>query len=112
MPGRMATIGRQSKKNILPTLQSLILTSHPSVKMALLSGFTAFVVLLLSYTSAEQPPNFSGDEIPYRVIPTGTVSPENLLGTWLYGYRECSKNFNGAKGKIDDAFYDAWVMSK
>tara|TARA_R110002060_G_scaffold34653_1_gene45508 strand:- start:1733 stop:1975 length:243 start_codon:yes stop_codon:yes gene_type:complete len=80
--------------------------------MALLSGFTAFVVLLLSYTSAEQPPNFSGDEIPYRVIPTGTVSPENLLGTWLYGYRECSKNFNGAKGKIDDAFYDAWVMSK
>ncbi|KAH7413490.1 hypothetical protein BKA64DRAFT_771606 [Cadophora sp. MPI-SDFR-AT-0126] len=76
--------------------------------MALLSGFTTFFVLLLNYTSAEQPPNFSGDETPYRVVPTGTVSPENILGTWLYGYRDCNKNFNGAKGKIDDAFYDAW----
>lgn len=70
-------------------------------------------------TSTSPPPDFSGEDTPYQVIPTGTdippgatgsVSAQNKVGTWLYGYNGC-KNFAGAKGKIDGAYYDAWVMS-
>jgi hypothetical protein len=38
------------------------------------------------------PPDFPGDETPYRVIPTSSDAPadsdvnnQNALGTWLYG---------------------------
>jgi hypothetical protein len=67
------------------------------------------------------PPDFPGTETPYRVIPTrsdapaetGTAGATNSLGTYLYSYNECNKNFGaGAKGKIDDAYYDAWTMTK
>lgn len=66
------------------------------------------------------PPDL-GDETPYQVIPTGadapqatgTVLPQNIIGTRLYGYRKCKENFGGgAKGKINDAYYDAWLLSK
>lgn len=67
-----------------------------------------------------QPHDLSGEDTPYRVIPTGTdippgssstdLSTHNILGTFLYGYTGC-KEFPGAKGKIDGAYYDAWVMS-
>ncbi|KAJ0414504.1 Spherulation-specific family 4-domain-containing protein [Aspergillus carlsbadensis] len=80
--------------------------------MVLPAALTAFA-LLLGYTSAADPPaDYPGDETPYRVIPTGTVDPDNFLGTYLYGYNECNKIFgSGAKGKIDDAYYDAWVIT-
>lgn len=69
-----------------------------------------------------QPADFSGDDSPYQVVPTGTdippessssdLSAQNKLGTWLYGYTDCKKVFgSGAKGKIDGAYYDAWLMS-
>jgi hypothetical protein len=69
---------------------------------------------LLHCTSAAPPADFPGDETPYRVIPDGTVvSPDNIVGTYLYKYLDCNKNFGGgAKGKIDDAYYDAWLVSK
>ncbi|KGO76305.1 Fibronectin, type III [Penicillium italicum] len=79
--------------------------------MGLLAGLTTFF-LLLRYTSADLPPDFPGDETPYRVIPTGTVKPANLTGTYLYAYLECDKNFGpGAKGQIDDAVLVANVMN-
>ena len=88
------------------------LQSMQPVNMPLLIALTTSF-LLLRYTSAAPPAGFPGDETPYRVIPTGTVSPDNILGTWLYGYIGCKKNFGeGAKGKIDDAYYDAWLISK
>lgn len=73
-------------------------------------------------TPTVQPVDFSGEEAPYLVIPTGTdippgssrtdVSTQNSIGTWLYGYTGCKKVFgDGAKGKIDDAYYDAWLIS-
>ena len=70
-------------------------------------------------TPTTQPPDFSGEDTPYKVIPTGTdvpsgapsnVSAQNSLGTWLYGYTGC-KSFPGAKGKIDGAYYDSWVVA-
>jgi hypothetical protein len=80
--------------------------------MVLLTALITFF-LLLRYTSAEPPTDFPGDETPYRVTPTDTVSPENFVGTYLYRYLDCTKNFGpGAKGKIDDAYYDAWLISK
>lgn len=80
--------------------------------MVLLAALTT-LFLLLRYTSAEPPADFPGDETPYQVTPTGTVSPDNLIGTSLYKYLDCNKNFGpGAKGKIDDAYYDAWLISK
>jgi len=88
--------------------------------MVLLVALTTFF-LLLRYTSAAPPADFPGDETPYRVTPTGTdapqatgtVSPDNIVGTYIYGYLDCNKNFGpGAKGKIDDAYYDAWLISK
>jgi heat shock protein HslJ len=80
--------------------------------MVLLAALTAF--LLIHSASAEPPADFPGDETPYRVIPTGTeVEPDNILGTYLYGYKDCNKIFgSGAKKKIDDAYYDAWLISK
>ena len=93
--------------------------------MKLLSAF-AMIFLLLPYTSAQesaspavQPADFSGDDTPYQIvlngtdIPHGNVSALNKLGTWLYGYTDCKKVFGkGAKGKIDGAYYDAWIMLK
>lgn len=60
-----------------------------------------------------QPAGFPGEDAPYQDIPTGTdVSAQNRVGTFLYSYNDCKKIFGaGAKGKIDDAYYDAWVMS-
>jgi len=75
--------------------------------MILLAALTA-LFLLLRYTLAEPPADFPGDETPYRVTPTDTVSSENWMGTYLYKYLDCKKNFGpGAKGKLDDAYYDA-----
>lgn len=81
--------------------------------MVLPAALTA-LALLLGYTSAADPPaDFPGDETPYRVIPTGTVGPDNAMGTYLYGYNGCNEFFGkGAKGKIDDAYYDAWLITK
>ena len=92
--------------------------------MHLLSIFTT-ISLLSQYTIAQdtpsptvQPADFSGDDTPYQVVPTGTDIPPgdasvlNKLGIWLYGYTDCEKVFGSeAKGKIDGAYYDAWVMS-
>ncbi|CAI4218928.1 unnamed protein product [Parascedosporium putredinis] len=67
---------------------------------------------LLPNARAAPPDDFPGDEIPYRVIPTDIALPENFLGTWLYKYVKCNQNFGpGAKDKIDNAYFDAWVMS-
>jgi hypothetical protein len=88
--------------------------------MARLAAITTFF-LLLRYTSAAPPADFPGDETPYRVTPTGTdapqatgkVSPNNVFGTYLYSYLDCNKTFGeGAKDKIDGAYYDAWLISK
>jgi hypothetical protein len=82
------------------------------VNMILLAALTTFF-LLLRYTSAAPPAGFPGDETPYRVTPTGTVSPDNLMGTYLWLYKDCNKNFGGgAKDKIDQAFEDAYQISK
>ncbi|KAE8409216.1 hypothetical protein BDV37DRAFT_109732 [Aspergillus pseudonomiae] len=73
----------------------------------------ATIFLLLRCTLTEPPVDFPGDETPYRVIPTGTVSPNNIRATYLYGYVDCNKSFgSGAKGKLNDAYYDAWLISK
>lgn len=69
-----------------------------------------------------QPTNFLGEDTPYQVIPSSAdiapdssstdVSTQNVRGTWLYGYTGCKKVFgDGAKAKIDNAYYDAWLMS-
>ncbi|KAB8198899.1 hypothetical protein BDV34DRAFT_218516 [Aspergillus parasiticus] len=84
-----------------------------------LSAALAIFFLLLCCISAEPSADFPGDETSYRVIPTGTdtpdvtgtVSPNNIRGTYLYGYVGCNEHFKGAKGKIDDAYYDAWLIS-
>ncbi|KAB8276872.1 hypothetical protein BDV30DRAFT_235120 [Aspergillus minisclerotigenes] len=83
----------------------------------ILPAALATFFLLLRCTSAEPPADFPDNETPYRVIPTGTdapdatgtVSPNNIRGTYLYGYVGCEQ-FKGAKGKIDDAYYDAWLI--
>lgn len=96
--------------------------------MILLSTFATLSLVLQCTVAQEtasptvQPADFSGEDTPYQVIPSGTdippgssstdVSALNKLGTWLYGYTDCQKVFgSGAKGKIDGAYYDAWVMS-
>ena len=96
-----------------------------SIIMYLVSTVTALFLAVrcaISQTDPSpttQPPDFSGEDTPYLVSPTGTdippgatgnVSAQNKVGTWLYGYNGCKK-FPGAKGKIDGAYYDAWVMS-
>lgn len=96
--------------------------------MILLSTFATLSLVLQCTVAQEtasptvQPADFSGEDTPYQVIPSGTDIPPgssstdvlalNKLGTWLYGYTDCQKVFgSGAKGKIDGAYYDAWVMS-
>ncbi|KAJ5951404.1 uncharacterized protein N7479_009817 [Penicillium vulpinum] len=70
------------------------------------------IFLLPCYTLAAPPADFPGDETPYRVTPTGTVSPDYFFGTFLYKYLDCNKNFGpGAKDKIDEAYHDAWLIS-
>ncbi|KAH8589906.1 Spherulation-specific family 4-domain-containing protein [Bisporella sp. PMI_857] len=88
--------------------------------MVLVTALTTFFLLQRS-TSAAQPPDFPGTETPYQVTPTGTdvpaatgtdVAPANKLGTLLYAYVDCNKNFGSkAKSKIDGAYYDAWLTS-
>ena len=65
------------------------------------------------------PTDYPGTETPYLVMPTGTDIPpgasgsvitQNKVGTYLYGYTGCDK-FPGARDKINDAYYDAWVLS-
>lgn len=95
--------------------------------MFLLSTLATFSLVLRCISaqlsvSVAQPPDFPGTETPYQVTPTGTDIPaatssdaatNNKVGTFLYAYTDCNKNFgDGAKGKIDDSYYDAWVMSK
>lgn len=91
--------------------------------MARLAGLTTTICFSVHclITAAQAPPDFPGTVTPYQVIPTGTdaptptdtATPANLVGTYLYGYIDCQKNFgNGAKTKIDDAYYDAWLISK
>ncbi|KAL8914851.1 MAG: hypothetical protein Q9172_007013, partial [Xanthocarpia lactea] len=72
-----------------------------------------------SQTTQKEPPNFQGEDTPYQIVPNtdDVPAPEgddveimNKLGTWLYGYTGC-KDFPGAKGKIDGAYYDSWVMA-
>ncbi|KAI9657865.1 MAG: hypothetical protein M1831_004101 [Alyxoria varia] len=46
----------------------------------------------------------------YWITPAGAApTPLNKVGTYLYGYNGCDR---AQRGKINDAFYDAWVMSK
>ena len=82
-------------------------------------ALSLFIQCTISQTPTTQPPDFSGEDTPYKVVPTGTdippgapsnVSASNSLGTWLYGYTGC-KNFPGAKGKIDGAYYDSWTIA-
>ena len=82
---------------------------------------TTFFLLQCFLVAAQPPADYPGTETPYQVIPTGTdapaatgtVTPENVLGTFLYSYNDRTTNFgSGAKGKIDDAYYDAWLISK
>lgn len=90
--------------------------------MHLTGAFVTAIALLVSHrcsaapteSSDETPPDFPGAETPYRVVPTGTdAGALNKVGTYLYGYNGCKKYFgSGAKGKIDDAYYDAWLISK
>ncbi|KAL8775163.1 MAG: hypothetical protein Q9194_003851, partial [Teloschistes cf. exilis] len=72
-----------------------------------------------SQTTQKEPPSFQGEDTPYQIVPNtddvpapegGDVDIMNKLGTWLYGYTGC-KDFPGAKGKIDEAYYDSWVMA-
>ena len=100
--------------------------------MILLStSITLFVIFQCQYvqsantlsatTTTALPSDDSGDEPPYYLTPTGTDIPpgptgnantQNKVGTHLYGYTDCKKIFGGgAKGKIDGAYYDAWVIS-
>ncbi|KAL4862682.1 hypothetical protein BDV12DRAFT_190239 [Aspergillus spectabilis] len=48
--------------------------------MGLLAALTTFF-LLLRYTSADLPPDFPGDETPYRVIPTGTTDSVSVISS-------------------------------
>ncbi|KAI9642511.1 hypothetical protein NHQ30_009316 [Ciborinia camelliae] len=88
--------------------------------------FLATTLLVLQFASAQTPTSspdtlpYPGDEPPYQIIPTGTdiqpgptnASVLNRIGTKLWDYKDCSSTFGaGAKGKIDGAYYDAWVMS-
>ena len=44
---------------------------------------------------------------------TKKLAENNKVGTILYLYDKCKENFGpGAKGKIDQAYYDAWILSK
>lgn len=90
--------------------------------MALRLILVASYLVLQCAIPTVQPAGFSGEETPCQVIPTGIdippgssntdVSAQNLLGTWRYGYTGFKKAFgSGAKGKFDDAYYDAWLMS-
>ncbi|KAL4981834.1 hypothetical protein BDW68DRAFT_192642 [Aspergillus falconensis] len=81
--------------------------------MVRLTGLATFFVLLCCTPAADLPANLLGEEAPYRVIPDGVeVEPDNLMGTWLTKYVGCEKKFGaGAKGKIDEAYYDAWTIS-
>lgn len=102
------------------------------IRMYLIWSFTALSLILrctigqMSARSDDRtpttppPPDFSGEDTPYLAIPTGTdippgatgnVSAQNRIGTWLYGYTGCN-DFPRAKGRIDGAYYDAWVKSK
>lgn len=71
-------------------------------------------VSVQALVSSSKPTDFPGSEVPYQVTPTdGDVTAVNKLGTYLYAFEKCSENFGpGAKGKIEGAYYDAWVMSK
>lgn len=80
--------------------------------MSLFTWFTLCYLLFGGSTLAQLPPDFPGDEEPYQVIPIGTVETENLFGTFLYGYKDCGKNFLGARDKINQAYYDAYTMSR
>jgi hypothetical protein len=91
-----------------------------SILVGLSSVGYSFAKPQASGTPTAQPPDFPGSETPYQVIPTGTdippgetgVSGQNKVGTFLYSYNDCNKNFgDGAKGKIDDGYYDAWRIS-
>ena len=51
-------------------------------------------------TPTSQPPDFAGQDTPFRVVPTGTdiplapkgnLSVQNAIGTWLYGYNGCKQ---------------------
>ena len=61
--------------------------------------------------SQAEPSDFKSGEEPYHVVPSGTVSPQNVLGTWLYGYDGCKKKNPAYKGNIDEAYYDSWTMA-
>lgn len=74
-------------------------------------------VLTQAASSVPVPSDFPGSETPYQVTPTGVDAPvatvNNKVGTFLYLYYKCKENFGpGAKGKIDQAYYDAWILSK
>ncbi|KAF7877322.1 hypothetical protein EAF04_001005 [Stromatinia cepivora] len=86
----------------------------------------ATTALLLRFAFAQTPTtnnsplSYPIDESPYQVMPTGTDIPlaatnESVLNkVWnkLWNYKDCSSTFGaGAQGKIDGAYYDAWVMS-
>ena len=68
--------------------------------------------------SQPQPVDFAGEDTPYQIQPNPVDFPppdgvqlQNIFGTWLYGYTGCKKLFPGGKKKIDDAYYDSWVIA-
>jgi hypothetical protein len=81
---------------------------------AAIIAFTARQCQTAPTGSSETPPEgFPGSETPYRVTPSGGADASNAAGTNLWGYDGCKKEFgDGAKTKIDEAYYDAWVMTK
>ncbi len=38
------------------------------------------------------------------------MTAQDILGIWLYDYNDC-KIIPGAKGKIDVAYHDPWIMA-
>jgi hypothetical protein len=94
------------------TQSQLIMRFHTSFAATI--AFTARQCQTAPTGSSEtQPEGFPGSETPYRITPPDGVDASNVLGTYLWGYDRCNEEFDaGAKGKIDEAYYDAWVMTK
>lgn len=77
------------------------------------------LTLLLAGISAQapQPDDFYGPDAPYAINQSdpsaNDVSADNRRATFLYGYNKCIEFYgDNAKAQIDEAYLDAYYMSK
>ena len=101
-------------------LPNMMLNMFPLCAVATLSLLVQHTLTLNPSSDSPTPTGYPGTEAsPYSVVPTGTdippgasgsVAAQNKVGTYLWSYDGCSK-IPGARDKINDAYYDAWVIS-